>query len=157
MLWINEEKMTEFFGRWLETDLHQVRREHYLLRTAGTAWEAAMNSNADLLLTLKKKATGNPVVFSLLRLRSHTETVIAVVAVQAQLFATSQADPVCARDLAAAVAGVRIEEPCLFRQANGGFLDLKHLLRAAGLVIAKGLRPEPGFNTSRTDFPFFRL
>ena len=60
MLWINEEKMTEFFGRWLETDLHQVHRGHYLLRTAGTAWEAAMYSNADLLLTLKKKATGNP-------------------------------------------------------------------------------------------------
>ena len=78
VLWVNAEKMTEFFGRWLETDLQQVSRGHYLLRTAGTVWErelretfqrccqeserrligweAAMYSNANLLLTLLIRA-----------------------------------------------------------------------------------------------------
>ena len=39
VLWVNAEKMMEFFGRWPELDLRQdLSRRHYLLRTAGTKW-----------------------------------------------------------------------------------------------------------------------
>ena len=74
VLWVNAEKMMEFFGRWPELDFRQdLSRRHYLLRTAGTArerelresflrgcresekrlagWEAALYSNTNLLLT----------------------------------------------------------------------------------------------------------
>ena len=73
VLWINAEKMTEFFDRWLELDFrHDSGHRHYLLRTAGTArerelreafqrgcqesekrqpgWEAALYSNTNLIL-----------------------------------------------------------------------------------------------------------
>jgi AraC-like DNA-binding protein len=78
VLWVNAEKMTEFFLRWQVADLQDVSRRHYLLRTAGTVWErelrevfqrccreseqrltgweAAMYSNANLLLTLLIRA-----------------------------------------------------------------------------------------------------
>ena len=81
VLWVNAEKMTEFFGRWPELDLHQnLSRRHYLLRTAGTpqerelreafwrgcresekrlpGWEAVLYSNTNLLLTLLFRAMG---------------------------------------------------------------------------------------------------
>ena len=79
VLWVNAEKMTEFFSRWPELDLQQdLLRRHYLLRTAGMArerelreafqrgcresekrlpgWEAALYGNTNLLLTLLMRA-----------------------------------------------------------------------------------------------------
>lgn len=75
VLWVNAERMTEFFNRWPELYLYRNwMRRHYLLRTAGTArerelrevfqrgcresekrlpgWEVALYGNTNLLLTL---------------------------------------------------------------------------------------------------------
>ena len=57
----------------------------------------------------------------------HVEAVIAFVAVQAELFAPCQANPVDTGDFAAAFAGVGIEQPCLFRQTELGIHGLEHL------------------------------
>ena len=79
VLWINAERMAEFFSRWQELNLqHDLSRRHYLLRTAGMAqerelreaflrgcresekrmpgWEAALYGNTNLLLTLLIRA-----------------------------------------------------------------------------------------------------
>ena len=69
------------------------------------------------------------------------ETVIGFVAVQAQLSAASQANPVGACAFAAAFAGVRIKQPCLFRQGDGRILHVEHILRVTGLVVIKRLLP----------------
>lgn len=81
VLWVNAERMTEFFGRWQELNLRQnLYRRHYLLRTTGMAqerelrdaflrgcresekrlpgWEAALYSNTNLLLTLLLRTMG---------------------------------------------------------------------------------------------------
>ena len=40
VLWVNAERMTEFFSRWPELNLlNHLNRRHYLLRTAGIAQE----------------------------------------------------------------------------------------------------------------------
>ena len=69
------------------------------------------------------------------------EAVVSLIAVQAQLLVSGQADPVAAGDFSAAAAHVRIKEPGLFRQGEGGFLHREHLLRVAALVVGKGLLP----------------
>lgn len=74
VLWVNAERMAEFFARWPELNLYQqLHRRHYLLRTAGMTqerdlreafqrgcresekrppgWEAALYGNTNLLLT----------------------------------------------------------------------------------------------------------
>ena len=79
VLWVNAERMLEFFGRWPELDLHRsLSRRHYLLRTAGRqqerelrdafargcreserrlpGWEAALYGNTNLLLTMLTRA-----------------------------------------------------------------------------------------------------
>lgn len=79
VLWVNAERMMEFFGRWPELNLQQnLSRRHTLLRTVGMAqerelreafqrgcresekrlpgWEAALYSNTNLLLTLLIRA-----------------------------------------------------------------------------------------------------
>ena len=75
VLWVNAERMAEFFHRWPELEQHRsLSRRHYLLRTAGSqqerelreaflrgcresekrlpGWEAALYGNTNLLLTL---------------------------------------------------------------------------------------------------------
>lgn len=75
VLWVNAERMAEFFARWPELNVqHDLSRRHYLLRTAGMArerelreafqrgcresekrlpgWEAALYGNTNLLLTM---------------------------------------------------------------------------------------------------------
>lgn len=79
VLWVNAERMTEFFSRWPELNLQQdLTLCHYLLRTAGMArerelresflrgckesekrlpgWEAALYGNTNLLLTMVMRA-----------------------------------------------------------------------------------------------------
>ena len=79
VLWVNAERMREFFGRWPELELKcNLIRQHYLLRTAGLqqerelreaflrgcreseqrlpGWEAALYSNTNLLLTMLARA-----------------------------------------------------------------------------------------------------
>ena len=79
ILWVNAERMLEFFGRWPELNLHwNLSRRHYLLRTAGMqqerelretfqrgcresqkrlpGWEAALYSNTNLLLAMLSRA-----------------------------------------------------------------------------------------------------
>lgn len=79
VLWVNAEQMQEFFGRWPELNVHwNLRRRHYLLRTAGMpqerellevfqrgcresekqlpGWEAALYANTNLLLTMLLRA-----------------------------------------------------------------------------------------------------
>lgn len=79
VLWVNAERMTEFFSRWPELDRPQsLSDRHYLLRTAGMprerelreafqrgcsesekrlpGWEAALYGNTNLLLTLLMRA-----------------------------------------------------------------------------------------------------
>ncbi len=81
VLWVNAERMAEFFARWPELDLpRNLQCRHYLLRTAGMAqerelreafhrgwkesekrrpgWEAALYGNTNLLLTLLIRAMG---------------------------------------------------------------------------------------------------
>ena len=74
VLWVNAERMMEFFHRWPELNLHENLSRHRLLRTAGMTrerelreafhrgcresekrlpgWEAALYGNTNLLLTL---------------------------------------------------------------------------------------------------------
>ena len=75
VLWVNAERMAEYFARWPELNAqHDLSRRHYLLRTAGMArerelreafqrgcresekrlpgWEAALYGNTNLLLTM---------------------------------------------------------------------------------------------------------
>ena len=79
VLWVNAEQMAEFFRRWPELILQQdLRRRHYLLRTAGIeqerelreafqrgcresekhqpGWEIALYGNTNLLLSLLIRA-----------------------------------------------------------------------------------------------------
>lgn len=79
VLWVNAERMAEFFSRWPELNRQKnLNRHHYLLRTAGMArerelreafqrgcresekrmpgWEAALYGNTNLLLTLVMRA-----------------------------------------------------------------------------------------------------
>lgn len=79
VLWVNADRMVEFFSRWPELNLQQdLSRRHYLLRTAGMArerelresfqrgckesekrlpgWEAALYGNTNLLLTQVMRA-----------------------------------------------------------------------------------------------------
>ena len=79
VLWVNAERMLEFFGRWPELDQQRnLSRRHYLLRTAGSqqerelrdafqrscresekrlpGWEAALYGNTNLLLSLLSRA-----------------------------------------------------------------------------------------------------
>ena len=72
---------------------------------------------------------------------SHLEPVVGFVAVQAQLFLPGQANPVGSGAFTAAVAGVGMEDPCLFRQMDGCVLYLEHIRRIAALVIGKGFIP----------------
>lgn len=84
VLWVNAERMMEFFGRWPELNLQQnLWRRHYLLRTAGMqqerelreafqrscresekrlpGWEAALYGNTNLLLPLVIRAMSGKV------------------------------------------------------------------------------------------------
>ena len=61
-----------------------------------------------------------------------------VVAVQAEFFVAHQADPVGAGAFAAAVAGVGIEDPGLFRQLESDLHHVKDLAGVAGLKIGEG-------------------
>ena len=65
------------------------------------------------------------------------KSVVAFIAVQAQLLAAGQTNPVGTGGFTAAVAGVGVKEPCLLRQADGGFLHIEHLFRLAALVVGK--------------------
>lgn len=78
VLWVNAEKMTEFFTRWPDVNLQRDLSCQYLLRTAGMArerelreafqrgcresekrlpgWETALYGNTNLLLTLLIRA-----------------------------------------------------------------------------------------------------
>ena len=79
VLWVNAERMLEFFGRWPELNARwNLSRRHYLLRTAGRqqerelretfqrgcreseqrlpGWEAALYANTNLLLTMLTRA-----------------------------------------------------------------------------------------------------
>ena len=68
------------------------------------------------------------------------EAVIAFIAIQAKFPAAGEPDPVGAGGFAAAVADIGIEQPCLFGQTDCRFLHIKHLFRAASLIVGKGLR-----------------
>ena len=68
----------------------------------------------------------------------HMKTIIAFIAIQAQLPVTRKSDPVCAGGFAAAVAGIGRKETGRFRHCDGGFLHIEHFFRLASLIIGKG-------------------
>ena len=69
----------------------------------------------------------------------YIKTVIRIIAIQAKLLITCKPDPVGAGDFSAAVANIRIEQPCLFGQPDRSFLDIKHLFRLTSLVVGERL------------------
>ena len=69
---------------------------------------------------------------------SHIKPVVGFAAVQADLFAAHHANPIGPGLLAAAFAGVGIEQLCLGGERNGGFLYIEHVFGLQALEIGKG-------------------
>ena len=74
---------------------------------------------------------------------SDLEAVIAAAAVQTQLPAVLDADPVAAHGLPARLTDIGVKEPGPLRQGDPGLLYVKERLRRLGMVKAEGLLPAP--------------
>ena len=71
--------------------------------------------------------------------RLNIKTVIALVAIQAQLITANQADPIGAGRFTTAIADVGMKYAGFFGKGDRGFPHIEHLFRTAGLIIGKGL------------------